>query len=245
MKAFRFRVAGLIAAFLVACLALSASAVDQVIFKDGFSITGLRYQEKESISDSGHTYYLPKIRGFNIVETGPKCIIYSNNVQQVGKVLENVRGEGDFTNYQRECPIGKGPLPSLANAKYGEFNDRWIRIIHVDLPGKNFAKIEQRIHFMGPSRIAMPSANYYWGPYYDTREFPPELVRKLLSTHPDLQEKPGEPDAKKRLDIAQFMKDAGWLDVALKEISDAKTSATPRPRFPPRGPRNRANAPRN
>src|SRR5262249_18626577 len=41
------------------------------------------------------------------------------------------------------------------------------------------------------------------------------------STHPDLIEK-GTPDPAKRIAIAQFMKDVGWLDAATKEMDKAR-----------------------
>src|SRR5438034_8278002 len=114
MMATPFRAAGLIAAFLVGCLAVSAPAVDQVIFKDGFSITGRHTQEQVSFDAGGTTVLLPKIRGFDMIESGPKVIIFSNKSQQVGKLLENVRGEFDFKSYQRIfLRKGRSPLPAL------------------------------------------------------------------------------------------------------------------------------------
>lgn len=219
------RSAGLAIAF--ACFSLSATAVDQVIFKDGFSITGRRVKEQESISDpsTGTRVVIPKIRGFDYIETGSKIIIFSNKVQQVGKLLENVRGDSDFKEYKKDVYIkGRNPLPQ-GIIKVGEFNDKWTRIIRVDMPAiKGFAEIEQKIATIGPSRIVMPSTNYSWYPYYDIHEFDPSQVRKFLVAHEELKEKPGEPDVGKRLDLAQFFKDAGWLDQSLKEIADAKVA---------------------
>ncbi len=220
------RVIAVIVLSIGALTAAAAGPIDQVIFKDGFSITGRRYKEQEMITDrqNGTSVVVPKARGFDIIETGPKWIIFSNKTQQVGKLLENVRGENEFKMYDRPVIFkGKHPLPANGLVKIGEWNDKWIRIIRVDIPiNKSFAEIEQRVHSVSPTRIVMPSANYLWYPFHDTREFDPQLIRKMIATHPDNNQENGPPDADKRLDIAQFMKDAGWFDVALKEIDKAR-----------------------
>jgi pimeloyl-ACP methyl ester carboxylesterase len=50
----------------------------------------------------------------------------------------------------------------------------------------------------------------------------PMRIRKLLSTHTDLVEEPGKPDAARRVAIARFMLDAGWLQLALEDLAQIK-----------------------
>ena len=224
--AFRFLLAGIAAAVLPS--AAPAADLDKVIFNDGFTIMGRHFRELETITDeNGTRITVPKARGFDFIESGPKWIIFSNKPQQVGKLFENVKSDVTYREFSRDVYLkSRNALPGgTGRETVGEFNDQWVRKIHVDLPlTKGFTDIEQKIKVIGPTRVIIPSLNYRWYPYYDPREFDPLLIRKLLVKHPDLAEKPGEPDVGKRLDIAVYMKDAGWLELALKEIDDAKAA---------------------
>lgn len=217
-------------ALALCCLLIptAAPAVDQVIFKDGFTIVGKRFREQDAIVDrnNGTNVVLPRARGFDIIETGPKWIIYSNRTQQVASVLENVPGEDQLREFKRDFMMkGRSPLPNGRVDRVPDFNEKWLRVIRMDIPEtRGFAEIEQRIFSISPTRIVMPSANYMWYPFFDTREYDPMQVRKYLGWHPDLQEQPGVPEIAKRVDIAEFMKDAGWLDQALSEIADARAA---------------------
>ena len=66
------------------------------------------------------------------------------------------------------------------------------------------------------------ATTHSWRQSFRTVELGPERVRKLLATHPEFAEAPGKPDAAKRLTIARFLKDAGWLIPARQEVEDIK-----------------------
>lgn len=219
------RPVGLAALFAVAALAATAGAVDVVIFKDGFSIKGRRFKEQQTIVDkeNGVPVQVAAARGFDIVDAGQKWIIFSSRTKQVASLLDNVPADQTPKEYVREVRLkGGSQLPAYGEFTVSEFNENWKRKIHVKLGGGNWTDIEQQIERIGPTRVIMPSTTHRWYPYFDIREFDPAEVRKLLTTHPDLSEKDGKPDLGKRLAIASFMKDAGWLPVARKEIEKAK-----------------------
>jgi pimeloyl-ACP methyl ester carboxylesterase len=52
----------------------------------------------------------------------------------------------------------------------------------------------------------------------------PKVIRKLLATHPELVEKDGKTDPAKRIAIARFLKDVGWLSIAREELEALKKS---------------------
>jgi pimeloyl-ACP methyl ester carboxylesterase len=220
------RRASLAAVFAVGAVAAQAAAVDVVIFKDGFSVQGRRFKEMETVADrdNGSPFVIPKAGGFDMVEIGPKWFVFSNRAKQVGKLLDNVPAEKDLKAYKREVYVAPGGhLPAGGEFTAPPFDKDWKRTITIRTGGGNYAEVKQRIALISPRMIIAPSTNYAWYPRYDTREFPPEELRRLLSTHPELIEKDG-PDPGKRLAIAQFFADVGpeWVPVARAEIERAK-----------------------
>src|SRR5207248_6768951 len=79
-------------------------------------------------------------------------------------------------------------------------------------------RIEQQMTYIDPYFAYIMSPTHLWRTAYRTSEFDPEKVRKLLSTHPDLAEPDGKPDASKRVALAKFMLDVGWLQLAKEDI---------------------------
>ncbi len=217
----------LLAAMAFGVLAIAtttASAVDVVIFKDGFTIQGRRFKEQKTINDgeNGITVNIPAAKGFDIVEDGAKWILFSLHQKQVGKAIDNVKGDPENKEYNREVRLKSGnPLP-FGNFTAADFDKNWKRNIDVKTGGGNFQIISQVIASIGPKRVAIASTSHRWYPYFDTREFSPQFLRKMLSTHPSLEEKDGVPDVGKRLDIATFMKSAGYIDFAKSEIEATK-----------------------
>jgi poly(3-hydroxybutyrate) depolymerase len=85
--------------------------------------------------------------------------------------------------------------------------------------------VPQHLALLTPfSARADSPGKYFWSCYYMTRELGPQTVQTLLSTHPDFQEKKGmEPDkrASLRLRKADFYAQAGWFELAEKELDRA------------------------
>src|SRR5262249_7183347 len=63
---------------------------------------------------------------------------------------------------------------------------------------------------------------FFWGCAYLTRELGPETVQSLLASHPDFQDSKNMPPEKRaslRLRKADFFAQAGFLDLAEKELN--------------------------
>jgi hypothetical protein len=85
-----------------------------------------------------------------------------------------------------------------------------------------FELIDQQITHIDPFFCYIWSPTHMWRLAYRTSEMEPAKVRKLLSTHPDLMEEPGKPDAGKRIALARFMLDTGWLQYARDDLDQLK-----------------------
>jgi pimeloyl-ACP methyl ester carboxylesterase len=218
----------LIAAFVACWFGLSARAVDVVIFKDGYKIQGRKFKEQEVISDpkNGVVVQIPAARGFDVIEDGPKWIIFSSNSKQTGHIIENLPAKADQKDYKRDVYLRtKVPLPAYGEIEAAPFDKNWKRMIKVKTGGGNFHDIEQRIHAISPTRVWMISPTHNWHLLHYTREMSPQLVRNLLTAHPDLAEPDGKPDPAKRIELAKFFKEVGWLDAAREELDKLKEVA--------------------
>lgn len=212
----------LAASILCGC-ALAATPAEVVVLKDGFVIQGTVRKETEGIFDkaSGQTVRIVKGAGLDMIDEGPKVTIFSRHARQLGAVAPETKLRPEVKGYSMLLPGRKDnePLPSLASTlKVGEFNAKWIRTLTVAVPGGAPDKIDQQITYMDPYYLYMVSATHRWRLTYRTNEWDPKLVRKLLLMHPDLAEADGKCDPVKRMALAKFMLDAGWLQLAKDEL---------------------------
>ncbi len=212
-------VAGLLVGF-----AFTAGAAEVVILKDGFVIQGNVRKEVTSINDkaTGKTFPMYKANGFDLIDEGPKVWVFSTHAKQLGEVSKEVKLRPEYKAYKRDF-LGRksdGQLPVGAATKSStEFNDKWLRTIEVRIPGGGgWDRIEQQITYIDPYFVYMVSPTHYWRQTYRTSEMDPQKIRKLLSTHPELSEAEGKPDAAKRVALAKFMLDVGWLQLAKDDI---------------------------
>jgi pimeloyl-ACP methyl ester carboxylesterase len=214
-----FAVAGLLA--LVAA-AVQAGPPEVVILKDGFVLQGSVGKESTTVYDkpSGRTFPVIKDGGFDLLDEGPKVYLYSSQFKQPGQVSKDTVIRPAYRAFKREFLGRKGsePLPQGPVLKMTEYDAKWYRTIKVSLPPNMFETVEDLITHMDPYFIYTVSPTHLWRTGYRTNEFEPARVRKLLSTHPELEEKDGKPDAGKRIAIARFMLDVGWLKIAKDDV---------------------------
>ena len=207
---------------LLVGLAVSVEAAEVVILKDGFVIQGTVIKEQTSISDpaSGKIFPMVKGNGLDMVDEGPKWVIFSSHAKQLGEISKDVKLRPEYRAYRRPFLGRKShePLPAGAVTKSStEFSDKWYRTIEVRIPG-GFDRIEQQITHIDPYYTYMVSPTHLWRQTYRTNELDPKKIRKLLSTHPDLAENYGKPDAGRRVAVAKFMLDVGWLQYAKDDV---------------------------
>ena len=214
-------------ALLGTILALTAGSrparADLLFFKDGFPVEGQVQREMTLEFDKvgRDAYYIPK--GFFFLNDGPRRIFFSP--PQVLYVSE----KDPPTEEKIFC---KNPLPGQLNpkkfpgllevVKAPEWNDTWSRRFQF-LSGNGVVEnVPQHIGKLTPYWARVDSlGRYFWSCAYLTRELGPETVQSLLASHPDFQDKKDQAPEKRasmRLRKADFYAQAGWLDLADKEL---------------------------
>lgn len=183
-----------------------AVAADAVIMRDGFVITGRVTKERN-------------LRGysFDVVDDGPKVIIYSAHSRKGGKVEKNVP-RPEYTAYKRAGRVGNSPPPAAGEFHAGDFDEHWRRTLEVRRPDGNYHEVKQLITYLDPYACQVDATSHRWRLAYHTSEMDPDQILRLLRNHPDLKEEEGKPDLAKRLAIVQFLKDTGWLAAARREL---------------------------
>jgi pimeloyl-ACP methyl ester carboxylesterase len=213
------------AAFAGVTFALSASfGIDYVILKDGTVLQGKLFKEKANVSDSfgKMMVQVDKTNGLQGIDDGPKTIFFGSIGAQIGESGTDQAFRSDFKRYERFIPAGgTQPLPANMQLKALEFDDDWKTQFKIGTGGGNWQNMKLHLTSLDPHTAFILSASHRWRMCYDTKELGPAACRKLLVTHPELNEK-GKPDPIKRIAIAQFFKDAGWPEAATAELNKAK-----------------------
>lgn len=215
------------AAGLAVILALTAAGAEVVILKDGFVLQGTVIKEKTSITDptTGIPVVVAKATGFDIVDEGPKFVIFSSHARQLGEVRKDITIRPNYKAFTMPFLGRKGndPLPAGATPNSStEYNAKWLRTLKVNLPGGFFETIEQQITYIDPYHVYIVSPTHLWRLGYRTSEMDPAFIRKLLTTHPELAPVDGKLDASKRIALARFMLDTGWLQLAKEDLAQLR-----------------------
>jgi pimeloyl-ACP methyl ester carboxylesterase len=218
--------------FIGLTIALSAGAAETIILKDGFVLQGNIHKEVTSINDpaTGKTFPIAKDAGLDMIDEGPKVTIFSTHAKQLGEVGKDIKLRPEYRAFKLGNNLRKShfpfpPVMTPRDREAAEFNDKWRRTITVNVPG-GFDKIEQQITYLDPYFCYLWSPTHIWRLAYRTSELDPKMVRKLLSTHPELVEEPGKPDPEKRIAIARFMLDTGWLKYAKDDLDMIRKTFT-------------------
>jgi hypothetical protein len=214
-----------VAAVLIVGCALGTAGADVVVLKDGFVIQGKVQKETERITDkaSGQSFVVPSARGFDVIDEGPKFVIFSSHAKQLGEINKDIKIRPEYrgftTPFSRK---GSDPPPYGTFEKQGDWDAKWKRTLKVKVPAGGFELVEQQITHLDPYRVLVVSTTHSWRLAFRTIELGPDAARKLLSMHPELVEPPGKPDPARRLAIARFLKDAGWLLPAKQDVEGLK-----------------------
>ena len=212
---------------LVAC-AFAATGAEVVILKDGFVVQGTPRREVTTVTDkaSGTTVPIVKNTGYDMINEGPKTTIFSVHARQPGEVSKDTKLRPDVKGYSQKFTGIKSShdLPAIGTTtKFGEYNAKWVRQLRVTTPDSRAETvIDQQILYMDPYYLVIVSATHKWQLAYRTAEWDPKLVRKLLMMHPEIAEPDGKCDPLKRVALARFMLEAGWLQYAKDELDRLK-----------------------
>lgn len=207
-----------------------------IILRDGYALHGKLGTEQEVVSDplTGILIPVKKSSGFTSVDDGPRWTVFSVSYKRVGEVNPFNKFDG-HTKWTRAAKFGQ--LNAAQNMeKYKpdtEFDSRWRRTLYYrdSLRPRELYTIEQQIDILTPHYTRVVSTSHFWTNYYLTRELGPDVVRKLLYSHPELREESGNwlfrlmhvgkrpwADAGKRAQIVRFLIQADWLAEADEEI---------------------------
>lgn len=212
---------------LLGCAAASAVA-DVVILKDGFLIQGNVRKEMDTVRDPiAGNVRIPKGNGFDFIDEGPKFTIFSSHHKQLGEINKDIKLRPDYKAYTNPILSRKGntPLPAMYGSRTAprDFDAKWKRTLVVNVAtsrgNRGFENIDQQITYLDPYCCYVVSGSHFWRQGFRTSEMDPVKVRKLLSTHPELAEPDGKCIPIRRIAIARFLKDVGWLQMARDEIA--------------------------
>lgn len=236
------------ARLFAACVGLVATGVvagaaDLVIMADGFTIQGRWFKETELVSDPGTgAVRVMKAGGFDVLDDGPRYVVFSRHSQKGGKLEEGV-ARPDYPAYKTKTgALQTHKLPTAKEFKVGDFNEKWRRTLTVTIPPNpksprgGFERIHQQVVHLDPHFMMIVSTSHLWQCGYLTAEEDPLLILKLLRTHPELADPEGKADPMRRMSIAAFFKDIAslanvrrrqndWLTIARLELERLKKDA--------------------
>lgn len=221
-----------LAAGLLLAVAAATAPADVVILKDGFVIQGNVRKEMEVVRDpaTGAGFSVPKGNGYDFLDDGPRLVVFSSHHKQLGEISKDVKIRPDYKAYKNLYPARRHnyPLPAGWSLRtVPDFNDKWKRTVVINTPG-GFDRVDQQVTYLDPYCCFISSPTHIWTLTFRTSEMDPGLVRKLLDTHPELAEPDRKADPAKRVAIARFLKDVGWLKLAKDEF-DALPKLAPPP----------------
>ncbi len=223
----RFPAAACFAAILSLAAYAGLARADLFFFKDGTVIEGRVKREMTLEFDkvARDVYYMP--HGGFWLDDGPRRIFFCPS---------QIRSISQKDPPAEEKIVRKDPLrgqvkplrfPGMwAMTEAPDWNETWsrrIRFLTRDSRGQMVnVPAPQAISFLTPYWAEVQSRGvYFWGCAYLTRELGPQTVQSLLAAHPDFQDhkdQAAEKRASMRLRKADFYAQAGFLDLAEKEL---------------------------
>jgi pimeloyl-ACP methyl ester carboxylesterase len=197
---------------------------------DGFAIQGYVKRENAEIElddYKGTPVVIPK--GFFLIDDGPRRITFTQT--QVGRI-DTPREYFDDVLVHKKHYSGVGlskTIPSILEiVKAGDWSAEWERTLHFRGKDKSVppkvvdVEVTQHVGMMTPYSLRADSVTKYnFSSAYLTREFSPEAVLKLVSSHPDYVEDPTmkvKEKLKRRFAYCQFMAQAGYYDLADNDL---------------------------
>jgi pimeloyl-ACP methyl ester carboxylesterase len=185
---------------------------------DGTILQGMDRREGKYNFEGQEVIFVPS--GFFFLDDGPRRVFFGS------KLLRDVKRRPETTEEKvqrtRDIRIKPETVPDVEEVlSVGAFNEKWDRTIKFR-SGLNQKKVEQHLTILTPYYARTDAtARWIWPAVYLTRELGPDVVRELLSSHPDFEE-----DRKLAADVlvarrfryCDFFAQAGWYDEAEREL---------------------------
>jgi pimeloyl-ACP methyl ester carboxylesterase len=218
---------------------------DLLFFKDGYVLQGKVKREVTAELDpvTKEMTLIPK--GFMMLDDGPRRIVFSQSQVRIAEQMAAPSEERVVVEKKNGFMI-LSPQQMInidSIVEIGPWNLKtWRRNFRFNSPGRPRVLVVQGLQTISPYYAAVAATGkFHWWSAYLTSEFDPETVRQLLLGHADLQD-PVEPKdvpppklkekekpklmahpersdlVARRLRLCNFFAQAGWLDMADREL---------------------------
>ena len=216
------RLAGATLALLGGLAVTFAADPVTVTMPDGYTVQGNYARESDTMSDAnGRPIKVAALNGFDVVQDGPKIVIFSTHAGKGGKVDKEAKREvgPEYANKLKRN-LKRAVLAIREVKSRPEFNDNWVRTLDTVTTEGGRQLITQQLVKLDAYSFTIDSPSDTLTQGYHTWEESPATVRRWLSTHPDLRDPPGKEklDLNRRLLIAGFLKDVAAFDGTRRQV---------------------------
>ena len=216
-----------IASWLPAALLLLSSpgeARGDIIFlKDGYALQGRVRRETTAEFDpvGKEMIYIPK--GFYSLDDGARWIYFSPTQVRVVEKMPPPMEERILSRNVRYIALPLKMPPLLRVVSTGQWDYvKWERDFFFQSPSLARIGIKQAVASINPQHMRLDAVSkVHWSAAYLTREFEPEVIEKMIATHPDFKAKPTDkPSAAvgRRMRKCDFYAQASLFPQAEREL---------------------------
>ena len=216
-----------IASWLLAATLLAFPSPDargDIIFlKDGYALQGRVRREVTAEYDpvGKEMIYIPK--GFYSLDDGARWIYFSPTQVRVVEKMPPPMEERILSRNVRYLAMPTKMQPILRVVETGPWDYvKWERDFFFQTPSFPRAGIKQAVASINPQYMRLDAVTKtFWVAAYLTREFEPEVIEKLIATHPDFKAKPTDkPSAAvgRRMRKCDFYAQASLFPQAEREL---------------------------
>jgi dienelactone hydrolase len=212
-----FRVVVVLAVVAASAAASSPAHADIVIFKDGYILSGKISREAESVEG------IVIQKGSFFVMDGPRNVLFAHTQVQdfddkiVDRVADLVRIEDRPYRLQYDVMDPVLRFEKATNFDKVGFRQATYEVFRKGKPQS--LNLEQRLGAVTPEYLRIDARRYNWSAYYRPNEVGHEAIADYLANHRLFKLKGDKEDAMRRLKYCTFLVQAGWLDLAEKELA--------------------------
>ena len=196
---------------------------DIIFLKDGYALQGRVRREVTAEYDpvGKEMIYIPK--GFYSLDDGARWIYFSPTQVRVVEKMPAPMEERILSRNVRYLAMPAKMQPILRVVDTGKWDYvKWERDYFFQTPTSARASLKQAVASINPQFMRLDAVSKtYWVAAYLTREFEPEVIEKLIATHPDFKAKPTDkPSAAvgRRMRKCDFYAQASLFPQAEREL---------------------------
>ena len=204
-----------------------------VIFKDGFFIQGkIEEQVSDVIYDAASGRSFPVMSGSFFIDDHVRRIKFSpTNVQKVVQLkVGDVKEPTQIWRFKLS-DAKEDVLPTWTYLGFSQWTGAGDRTVTMGTPPTKLSpkggikEVKQKIALYTPHHLFAISTDYVWQLRYFTNEFSPEEMREMLiNLFEQKKDLKTLSKGQKYLQIAAFLKEAGWFKSAETELANVSTN---------------------